>query len=149
MLSIAHAPTGALIATKIPNPLISVPLIVLAHLLEDRVPHWDVGTGMGTGEKKKTAAFYQELLFDFPGSILLVYFFFQAGRPEINWLAWLGWFAGLLPDFLEFPTVFLKYNPPFLAKFSRIHEYFHRSTSDKFRGLLPQLIVILLVYFLK
>ena len=148
MLSIAHAPTGALIATKIPNPLISVPLIVLAHLLEDRIPHWDVGTGMGK-KKEKSAAFYQELFFDFPGSILLVYFLFQSGQAQINWLAWLGWFVGLLPDFLDFPVVFLKIRFPLLDYLNRIHKHFHRSTSNVVWGLLPQIIVIALVYLLR
>ena len=148
MLSLAHAPTGALIATKIPNPLISIPLILLSHYLEDRVPHWDVGTGMGK-KKEKSAAFYQELYFDFPGSILLVYFLFQSGHPGINWLAWLGWFVALLPDFLDFPMLFLKVHLPPLQYLNRIHKYFHRSTHNIVQGILPQIIVITLVYLLR
>jgi hypothetical protein len=149
MLSVAHAPTGALIATKLPNPIISIPLIILAHYLEDRVPHWDVGTGMIGNEKKKKMAFYQELFFDFPGSILLVYFFFQFGQPQINWLAWMGWFFGLLPDFLDFPSLFLKFKIPPLEYLAQIHQYFHRSTPKMIQGLLPQLAVIVAVYFLR
>jgi len=148
MLSLAHAPTGALIATKIPYPIISIPLIILAHFLEDRVPHWDVGTGIDK-KKAKSAAFFQELYFDFPASIIIVYFFFQAGHPQVNWLAWMGWFFSLLPDFLSFPKVFFKYDIPPLAYLNKIHRYFHRSTPYIVQGLLPQIIVIALVYLLK
>jgi len=149
MLSIAHAPTGALIATKIPNPIISLPLVLLSHYLEDRVPHWDVGVGMNKGPERKRTAFFQELLIDGPLSVLLVYFFFQYGHTEFVWRAWLGWFIGLLPDFLEFPINFLGIKVYPLNKLSGLHHWFHRSTTNKFWGLLPQFIVILIVYSLR
>lgn len=149
MLSIAHAPTGALIATKIPNPIISVPLILAAHYLEDRVPHWDVGTGMDCTPKVKKRAFWGELLLDLPLSIIIVYFFFQFGHPELVWQAWLGWFVGLLPDFLEFPINFLNLHVPPFTWLSDIHHFFHRTQKNKFWGLLPQFAVILAVFLLK
>lgn len=148
MLSIAHGATGALIASKIPNPFISIPLIIASHFLEDRVPHWDVGTGITGGRKSKRDAFIQELFFDFPLSAILVFFIFQAGRPFYA-EAWLGWFIGLLPDFIEFPYVFLNMRNTPLKLFAKFHAYVHRSTPNKFLGLLPQILVILLVILLK
>ena len=148
MLSIAHGTTGALIAKKIPNPLISIPLIIAAHFIEDRVPHWDVGQGLGKKTKTKKDAFLQELFVDFPLSIVLVYFFFQHGKP-FDYVAWMGWFVGLLPDFIEFPTLFLNIKIPGVGFVSKIHEFMHRSTPNKFWGLLPQILVILVVYLLR
>lgn len=148
MLSIAHGPTGALIASKIPNPFISIPLILASHFLEDRVPHWDVGQGLTSRRKSKKAAFLQELFFDFPLSILLVYLFFQAGRP-FDWRPWLGWFFGLLPDFLEFPYLFLEYRSPFIKKFAAFHTWMHRSTPNRFWGLLPQFMVLLVILLVR
>lgn len=148
MLSIAHGTTGALIATKIPNPLISIPLVIAAHFLEDRVPHWDVGQGMGNQKKSKKVAFLQELFIDFPLSIFLVYIFFQHGQA-FDWRPWLGWFCGLLPDFIEFPGLFLNIKIPAIKIVSDIHELVHRSTSNKFWGLVPQILVIVLVYLLR
>lgn len=145
MLSIAHGSTGALIASKIPNPLISIPLVLASHYLEDRVPHWDVGQGLTKKKKSKKAAFLEELFIDFPLSIIFVYFVFQHGHP-FDWRPWLGWFFGLLPDFLEFPYLFMGMKGfPFgvLAKF---HTWCHRSTPDKLWGLLPQITVILAVF---
>ncbi len=148
MLSIAHGPTGSFIATKIPNPFISIPLIIAAHFLEDRVPHWDVGQGLTSKKKSKKAAFLQELFFDFPLSILIVYLFFQMGRP-FDLRPWLGWFVGLLPDFIEFPYLFLKNRHPLMQKFADFHSWCHRSTPNKFWGLLPQVLVILFILVFK
>jgi hypothetical protein len=148
MLSIAHGTTGALIASKIPNPLISIPLVLLSHYVEDRVPHWDVGQGLTSWKKSRKSAFLQELFFDFPLSIILVFFIFQFGHP-FDWRPWLGWFVGLLPDFLEFPYLFLdlKFFP--IKQLAALHTWVHRSEHNKFWGLLPQFLVILLVVLLK
>lgn len=148
MLSIAHGATGALIASKIPNPFISIPLVLLSHYLEDRVPHWDVGQGLTKNRKSKKAAFLQELFFDFPLSVVFVYFVFQFGHP-LDWHIWLGWFVALLPDFLEFPFLFLdmKFFP--ITQLARLHAWVHRSTPNKLWGMLPQILVLLLVILLK
>lgn len=148
MLSIAHGPTGAFIASKIPNLYISVPLIIASHFLEDRIPHWDVGQGLTHKKKTKKDAFLQELFFDFPLSILIVYVFFQMGRP-FDWRPWLGWFLGLLPDFIEFPYLFLENRSPIIKKFAAFHTWMHRSTPSKFWGLLPQFLVLLTIFLFK
>jgi hypothetical protein len=148
MLSIAHGPTGAFIASKIPNPFISIPLAILVHYIQDRVPHWDVGQGITNGSKKKSHSFTQELLVDFPLSIIITYLLFQYNQP-FNLAIWLGWFAGLLPDFIEFPRLFLNYRSPLLEKIHRFHKWFHISTPDKFWGLLPQIITLLAILYFK
>lgn len=148
MLSIAHGTSGALIASKIPNPFISIPLVLLAHYLEDRIPHWDVGQGLSAWKKTRKAAFFQELFFDFPLSILLVFFIFQIGHP-FDWRVWLGWFFGLLPDFLEFPYLFLDMRFFPIRQLAAFHSWVHRSTPSKLWGLLPQILIILLVILLK
>jgi len=142
MLSIAHGPTGSFIASKIPNPLISIPLILASHYLEDRIPHWDVGQGLTKKKKSKKAAFFEELFFDFPLSLVLVYFLFQFGKP-FDYHVWMGWFFGLLPDFLEFPHLFLGAKVSPFKELARFHTWCHRSTPNRFWGLLPQFLVIL------
>src|SRR5690554_6365101 len=105
MLSLAHTATGALIATKIPNPLISVPLILASHYLQDAILHWDVGTGLSNGTRKKKDAFNYELI-DLALSFIFIYFFFQQPSSTLNYSAWLGAFVSLIPDFLEAPRNF-------------------------------------------
>lgn len=147
MLSISHAATGALIATKIHNPLISIPLVIASHFLEDKFPHWDVGQGITKKHKSKKSAFIQELIFDFPASIIYVYFVFQHQLP-LNYYVWLGWFFGLLPDFIEFPRLFLGLKHPLLEKFSQLHKKFHHSIPDVFWGLTPQILLLLVITLL-
>ena len=148
MLSIAHAATGAFSATKITNPAFSVPLIVVAHFVEDYILHWDVGQGLTKKIKSHKAAFFQELTIDFPASILIVFFFFQSGQP-FSWLPWLGWFVGLLPDFLEFPYLFLGWRFFPIKQLAAIHKYFHHSTPEKIKGLIPQILLLILIYIFR
>lgn len=148
MLSIAHGLTGALIATKIQNPLLSAPLILASHFLEDFIPHWDVGQGLSKGKKSHHHAFWQELTTDLPASILLVYLFFGTGDP-LSPLPWYGWFVGLLPDFLEFPYLFLNWRFFPIKELARFHKYFHHSIPHKIRGLAPQVLLIIAIYFLR
>lgn len=147
MLSIAHAAAGAFIATKINNPWLSGPIIVATHFLQDYIPHWDVGQGLTKKLKSKHAAFIQELVTDFPASIIFVYFLYQASSTSINYQAWFGWFMALLPDFLEFPYLFLNLRFFPIKQIANLHNRFHHSTPNKWKGLWPQILVILLVLY--
>ncbi|MBI1872082.1 hypothetical protein HYS10_01550 [Candidatus Collierbacteria bacterium] len=148
MLSIAHGLTGALIATKVADPLIYIPLITISHFIEDYIPHWDVGQGLTKKIKKHKDAFFQEIFTDFPASLALVYLYFQHGRP-LSPLPWLGWFFALLPDFIEFPYLFLGWRFFPIKQLARIHKLFHHSIPNKFLGLLPQILLIIIIYLLR
>lgn len=43
MLATPHALVGALLATKLTNPAIGIPVAFFSHFLFDLVPHWDWG----------------------------------------------------------------------------------------------------------
>lgn len=148
MLSISHTLTGAFIATKIPAPVVYFPLIMASHYLEDWIPHWDVGTGLSSGKRKRSTAILLEFgeLFI---SVGLVYLFFQYGHAEIQWHAWIGAFIGLLPDFLEAPRNFLKWEPNFLKPINNLHALFHHSTPDMIFGLAPQAVTIAAIWLMR
>lgn len=148
MLSISHSVTGAFIATKLPHPALYVPLIFASHYLGDWIPHWDVGTGLSSGKRKRSTAIILELG-ELAITFGLVYFFWQRGHTEINWHAWIGAFVALLPDFFEAPRNFLKWEPPFLKPFNQFHGLFHHSTQDKLFGLMPQILVVISVWLLR
>lgn len=149
MLSTTHGPTGAFIATKIKSPFISIPLIIVTHFIQDYIPHWDVGQGLSKKKKSKKAAFLQELLFDFPLSIIVTYFFFQHGQSAFNYRAWIGWFFALIPDFIEFPHLFLNWRFHPLIDFANFHAKIHRSTPKVIKGLIPQVLTLIAIYLLK
>lgn len=153
MLSISHAVTGAFIAVKVTNPALAIPLILCSHYLEDAIPHWDVGTGMSKGLKSPTLALRHEFVdLALAGFLVLVFFpphtplhpssFFSS--PAI----W-GALLGLLPDFLEAPRNFLKYEPAWLRPINRFHHAFHHSIPRPLDGLAPQFILLTILWFLR
>ncbi len=153
MLSISHAVTGAFIATHVSNPALAIPLILLSHYLEDAVPHWDVGTGMGKGLKSPSLALRHEVV-DLALAGILVLVFFPPLLPLqpltfVTSPAIWGAFFGLLPDFLEAPRNFWKKEPAWLAPLNRFHHSFHHSIPRPLDGLAPQFILLTILWFLR
>lgn len=148
MLSIAHTTTGALIATKIGVPPIYIPLVLASHYALDYVVHWDFGTGLSKKKKSKIQALAQEVFIDLPLSLLLVYLIFQHNQSIFNFHAFLGAFVGLVPDFLEAPRNFLGKEPKILKSINAFHGQFHHSTPNIWIGLTPQIILILIIFWL-
>lgn len=155
MLSISHAVTGAFIATAVPNPALSIPLILAAHYLQDAVPHWDAGTGLSSGKKTIKSALLHEIP-DLLLAALLVLLFFPLPFYNLSALpsyltypqVW-GALLGILPDLLEAPRNFLRREPFFLRPLNKFHSLFHHSIPHVLAGLAPQVILLVLIWFLK
>lgn len=148
MLSISHSLTGSFLAVTMPQPLLFIPAIFASHYLEDWIPHWDVGTGLTNGSRKRTTAIVLELG-ELAITAILIYVFFQAGKTEINWLAWIGGFIALIPDFIEAPRNFLKWEPWFIKPLNDLHGAFHHSTPNILLGMAPQVILWVVIWFLR
>lgn len=148
MLSISHSLTGAFIAGIFPHPAVYIPLTLAAHYLEDWIPHWDVGTGLSTGHRKRQTAIILEI-----GELIitfaLVFLFWQYGRSEIQYHVWLAAILGLVPDFMEAPRNFLKWEPFFLKPFNTFHGKFHHSTRNVWAGLTPQIGLWVVIFWLR
>ncbi len=148
MLVGIHALVGGFIVTKIPQPLISYPLILAAHFLMDRIPHWDFGTGMVSGKNKRSKTKTALLgIIELVGGIILCWILFQKGFPLKPGL-WGGVLLGIIPDLLEVPPLFLDYRPFPLNKIEYFHSrVVHRSGSFP-NGLIPQIIILAAVILL-
>lgn len=149
MLSVSHALTGAFLATKLSNPVLAVPLILLSHYAFDAVPHWDVGTGLSKGTKSPQSAIKHEVIdLALAGILVLVYF----PTPYLGLLSFIlspaiyGATIGLLPDFLEAPRNFWKWEPRWLAPLNRFHHSFHHSIPRISDGLAPQFLLLVLLW---
>ena len=137
MLLVTHAVAGAVVATKINNPIISLPLVFGLHFLMDAVPHWDLGVGFK--QRSKATNFFLALTDGCVG-IGLVFWLFQLFRP-FNLTPWLGMTVSLLPDFLEAPSLFLGFQ--IIPALDHVHSHlFHRDQKSVFWGLLPQVAII-------
>lgn len=148
MLSISHSLTGAFIATALPHPLVYVPLTLASHYLEDWIPHWDVGTGLSNGSRSRRTAIILEL-FDLALAGGLILLFWYQASPMLLVHAMVGGFVGLVPDFLEAPRNFLKWEPKFLKPINNFHGMFHHSTPHKLLGLAPQVLLWVVIAVLK
>lgn len=148
MLSIPHSLTGAFIASQLPHPAIYLPSAVGAHYLEDWIPHWDFGTGLSTGKRSIKTALILEMM-ELVVAVGMVYWFFQAGHQQIQWHIWLGALAGIFPDLIDAPKNFLKLRLRFLDGLTDFHHLFHHSTPHVIFGLIPQILVVIAIYWLK
>lgn len=147
MLSIPHTLTGAFVASQLPNPLIYVPVTIGLHYLQDWIPHWDVGTGLSNGKRKRSTAILLELV-DLAISAWLVYLVFHYAPSDTQIHIWLGALTGILPDLIEAPRNFLKWEPFFLKPLNELHGMFHHSTPNMALGLIPQIVVVAVIWAL-
>ena len=144
MLVTTHGIIGGFIATQIPQPLINIPLAILAHFAADRIPHCDFGTNFK--KRRKEINFLLGLL-DLSGAFLFPYLIFQQGKP-FNPVIWGAVLASILPDLLELPPLFFNCRPFPLDKIEGFHsKRIHRRLKFPW-GLVPQILIILLILLL-
>lgn len=148
MLSISHGLSGAFLATQLGHPLLFLPACLGIHYLEDWIPHWDVGTGLSTGKRAKSTAIILELCELVVTAGLIYWFWAPAGGQTLS-LAAAGAICALLPDFMEAPRNFLKWEPAFLRPINDFHNRFHHSTHNLAVGLTPQVVAVIAIYLLK
>lgn len=139
--------TGAFIASQLPHPAVYIPLTLVSHYLQDWIPHWDAGTGLSNGSRTRLIAFLLQWI-DLAVAVAAVYFLWQAGQDQIQYHVWIGAMISLVPDFLEAPRNFLRWEPFFLKPFNYFHGKFHHSTTHKLVGLIPQILTLGLIWLL-
>lgn len=104
MTATGHALIGTIIAAKVGNPALAIPIALGSHFLADAFPHWDTGTNKKLKSKR---TFFIETSMDvvigFVLSWLLIVWFF----PSTNLLyALIIIIIAQLPDWLTAPYLF-------------------------------------------
>jgi hypothetical protein len=77
MTATAHAVIGTVIAAKVGNPALAIPLALASHVAADAFPHWDVGTHRQ--DKTWSQLVIQsilDVLLGFALSYIIIYLFF-------------------------------------------------------------------------
>jgi len=146
MLATTHSLTSALIISQLPSPALGLPLVLASHYLFDLIPHWDTGAGLSRGLKTRRKAFWETII-DLALAFFLVWFFFQKNQP-FSPLLWIAVILGILPDLLEFPSLFFKFRPFPLSHLEKFHTEIMHKRSKLPWGLIPQIIIILGILFL-
>lgn len=145
MLETPHVVVGAAIATKIPNPLISIPLAFASHFVLEKVPHWNPHLNtetkkFGRPTKNSTIIVIADVITS------LVFGFFIAGKvlPDTGhaMTILLACFAASLPDIIEGPYYFLNIRRyKFIEKWIAFQKSLQTDT-DIIPGLLTQFLTI-------
>lgn len=104
MTATGHALIGTIIAAKVGNPALAIPIAIGSHFLADALPHWD--TGYHREQKSKRKFFIEsgfDVLLGFVLSWLLITWIF----PSTNLLyAFIIIIMAQLPDWLTAPYLF-------------------------------------------
>lgn len=147
MTATGHAIIGVVIAAKIGNPYLAVPLALVSHLAADAFPHWDTGTN----KKSKTRErLFIDSFIDVAISLTLPLILGPYLNPSINFIyMYIIVFAAQFFDWVTAPYVFFKQRyAPFTwpYKFQMVFD----NRLDKPLGVIVQaLILIFLVAFAK
>jgi CBS domain containing-hemolysin-like protein len=113
MTATGHALVGTIIAAKIGNPALAIPIAIASHFLADALPHWDTGYDRENQTKTRfVTATVIDVLLGFVLSYLLIILFF----PTTNLLyAFIIIIMSQLADWLTVPYLFLNWKfAPFI-----------------------------------
>ncbi len=83
MTATGHAIIGTVIAAKIGNPQLAVPLALASHIAADAFPHWDEGTN---GKEKNKERLIKEAIFDVLLGFAISYLIIIVLFPQISLL---------------------------------------------------------------
>lgn len=142
MLEFAHALTGGVIASKIANPLVSLPLALASHFLIDLLPHWNPRLSI---EKKKygyiTKKTFLVIVLDCLFGLFLGLFLAFRHLPDTSMMLKIiaGCFVGILPDLIEAPFYFLNWKNFRLTKIA-VFQSSHQNNVSFWPGMVSQII---------
>ena len=143
MTATGHAIIGTVIAVKIGNPQLAVPLAFASHIAADAFPHWDEGTN---GKKKSKGRLVKEAVFDvllgfaisyliilvlFPQTSLLYAFLIILTSQSLDWITAPYYFFGMKPF-----KIFYKFQKTF------------DNRMDKPWGIINQIAILALIVIL-
>lgn len=119
MLETPHVVVGAAIATKIPNPLVAIPLAFASHFVLEKVPHWNPHLNT---EKKKFGKVTKQstriVIVDTAISLTLGLYIASRTLPDTAHFATIlaACFFSVLPDVIEGPYFFFNVKNKFIEK---------------------------------
>jgi hypothetical protein len=149
VLETPHVVVGAAIATKIPNPLISIPLAFASHFALEKVPHWNPHLNTeknryGKVTKKSTKIVIVDVII----SLVLGGFIASRALPDTGHTMsiLMASFASVLPDVIEGPYFFLDYETKFIKRWIEFQKSL-QIDAPIVPGLLTQLATIIAAFW--
>lgn len=147
MTGTGHAVIGTVIAAKIGNPYLALPIALASHYAADAFPHWDTGTNKS---KKTKAAMWLQSLLDVGISLVLPFFLIQYLHPTTNlFYVYLMVIVAQLPDWGAAPYYFLNMKFPPFSWMYRSQLYFDNRLDQPWGVILQVVILTVLVIVAK
>lgn len=145
MTATGHAVIGAVIAAKVANPYLAVPLALASHLAADWFPHWDAATN---GRKKNGEKLFWHAAADVVLSVVVSFLLLALVFPETS-LAYgfLMVFASQFFDWATSPYYFFGVNKAPFTWFYRLQKRFDNPL-DKPWGIINQVALLILLVVL-
>lgn len=143
MTATGHAIIGTVIAAKIANPYLAIPIAISSHFAADLFPHWDTATNL---RKKGVTRVFTETIIDVFLGLTTSYLVLNYLSPSADFsYALLIIIFAQLPDWLMSPYVFFKIK---LFKWAYdIQQPFNKKL-DKPWGIINQIAVLVLIVIL-
>ena len=145
MTATGHAVLGTIIAAKVANPYLAVPLALASHLAADAFPHWDAATN---GRKKNGSRLFTDAAIDVLVSFVVSFFLLIFLFPQTNLLY--GFLMVLVAqgfDWATAPYYFFGVKRAPFTWFYRLQKKFD-TPLDKPWGIISQVTVLLLLIIL-
>jgi hypothetical protein len=149
MLELPHTLIGALVATKIPEPRIALPLALISHFVLDLIPHWNPNLyteKINDGQVAEKSI--QLVVADTIASLILGSVIAWSFWPNINRIVtiYLACFFAVIPDVIEGLYFFAGINHPWLIELVKFQRR-HQGKAGKKLGLAIQSAVVLVSLF--
>jgi hypothetical protein len=144
MTATGHAIIGTVIAAKIGNPALAVPIAFASHFLADALPHWDTGTNR---HKKSMMKFFTQSFIDVCLGFILSWAIITWLFPTTNLIyAFCIIIVSELPDWLTAPYLFFNLQiQPFLSIY-KLQKKFDTEL-DLPWGFINQALVLIAIVF--
>ncbi len=138
MTASSHAVIGAAIVTKIPDWRISIPLILLSHILGDIPNHWDTGTGWK--DKKMSKVFADTVIDELAGFfVVAVIFIWGLHQNPVTILT--GVIVSQFLDLIEIPYFFLGWKSVPWSWVNDFTHLFHKKLPQIHLSLTTQILI--------
>lgn len=147
MTATGHSIIGVVIASRIANPYLAIPVAIVSHLAADAFPHWDTATNY---KKKSRPRLFGDSFLDVAISLIIPLFLGPFLNPSTNlFYVYSIVFFSQFWDWVTAPYFFLKMHyPPFSWPY-RIQKIFDNPL-DKPWGIIGQVCLLLaLITFAK
>lgn len=143
MTATGHAVIGTIIAVKIGNPALAIPLAVASHLAADAFPHWDTATNIDKkGKKRVIVDTIFDIIFGFLISYAIVVLWFP--KTNLNYV-FIMILASQAFDWLMVPYYLFGINLPFSKWSYEFQKRYFNNRLNKPWGIIYQVAALVLL----